>query len=1135
MLKPFLLVGVGGSGGKTLRALREMLSMRLEQEGWKEGWPKAWQMLHVDSPTIQDGASFPYPFLDDECYFSLVSSGGTYQAVYDSISQGGRLPREVHADVLKPLPSPNEVNIPVQLGAGQFRAVGRALALSRMSGIQTAAKQAINNMSDAVALGQLQRIGTELFGANAQGGTPEPALILVSSLAGGSGAGAYLDVIEAVKSAEAGKSWPLNSFGIVYAPDVFDNIGGKSGVAPNALAAMAEGMAGQWIAGTDALPSLNKETIELYASQGIQPAINNAQYVLGPKFSFLIGRQNGNVSFPTADDVFASVASSLMTWMIDDEVSDTIGAYAVANFMAQAPMIPDESRLKVSGAQAPPFSSIGFGRVTLGRDRFTKYSAEVLARTVVHRMLNQHTSEDPNLSQKNEQEWVATKATNAWIGFLEDSGLNERGEQDDVITFLRPKNRDDSYARLISEVRTPASQGLDKSGGLGASTWQDRIIHFFNQVQPQFLQQERDARNLLVRDWVGVIVPQLLTVTARSCVQNGLPVAAELLTRLEVEVQGAIEDLSRESQQFRQYAYDVNSYVEQQFATVASQDSIRPDHQSVSGAIEQVKNAFGWQAEAELREVAASLLNDFNSNVIKPLRGEVAGSWGALSSTVKNQNMPDGRENAYTTWPSMDGEVPKRFNPGENERLLIAPSQYPSEFKELVKRTVTESKADDPVVEVVTQVALGEHVLEMSSEPDPWSLIEVSQTWIPLERAGRKDQSMSNQPLKVSMSVNPEDYASRARHWLRRPDVAFSRYIDEDLASYLTDESIDRGALMQRQSKFQEEFTAAVAASDPLVDVDATLLMNIHGKALGEKDSVVSTIPFSLAHPVGEIIKNVLSTYKVWDPNNSPKWFKDTTAKVRSIDIFSMQRHPYEPIVFSSIMQPIAKQWAANSNNPDTRDTFWKWRRARSLSESIPAARSVVESMIRGWYVAKVLGQLDNDLTDAVRGPKLSVYGGPQNGTVTFPHPLLDRDLAKQFDFLGIVLQSLTIALAQCNGTQTLAPLYPYHRLIDLGGTPASVCGDLNNWIQSGTKTPNGPEPSAERAGTAEGSVSERRTAVSDYIEREKAAFKRDMEVDEYGNIRDYPVTWEIREIVNRELDHILSGVSKVREDSKGV
>jgi hypothetical protein len=1135
MLKPFLLVGVGGSGGKTLRALREMLAMRLEQEGWTGGWPKAWQMLHIDSPTIQDGASFPYPFLDDECYFSLVSAGGTYQAVFDSISVGGKLPKEVVADVLKPLPSPNEVAIPVQLGAGQFRAVGRALAISRMSGIQKAAKQAINNMSDAVALGQLQRIGTELFGASAQGGTPEPALILISSLAGGSGAGAYLDVIEAVKSAEAGKAWPLNSFGIVYAPDVFDNIGGKSGVAPNALAAMAEGMAGQWIAGTDALPSLNRDTIELYASQGIQPAVNNAQYVLGPKYSFLIGRQNGNVAFPSADDVFASVASSLMTWMIDDEVSDTIGAYATANFMAQAPMIPDETRLKISGAQAPPFSSIGFGRITLGRDRFTKYSSEVLGRTVIHRMLNQHTSEDPNLSQKNEQEWITSKATNAWIGFLEDSGLHERGERDDVITALRPLNRDESYARFAAEIRNSASQGLDKSGGLNANTWQERIMHFYTQNVTQFLDSERETRNLRVREWVAVIIPQILSVVAKISVQSGLPVAAELLSRLETEVQGAIEDLSRESQQYRQYAFDVSSYVSQQFTAVANQESIRPDHQSVLGGIEQVKNAFGWQAEAELRELTSSLLNDLKANVLKPLRGEVAGVWGAMQSSVKNQNLPDGRENAYTTWPTLDGEVPKRFSPGQNERLLIAPSAYPGEFKDLVRRSVSDANVDDPVVEVMTQVGLGGHVLDMTSEPDPWSLIEIVQPWIPSERSGRKDQSMSNQPIKVAMSAIPEDYVLRARHWLRRPGVAFSRYIDEDLASYLTDESIDRGMLSARQSKFQEEFTAAVAASDPLVDVDATLLRQIHDKSLGEKDSIVSTIPFTIGSPVGEIIKNVLSTYKVWDPNNTPSRFKDTTAKVRSIDIFSMQKHPYEPIVFSSIMQPISKQWAASANNIDTRDTFWKWRRARSLGESIPAARAVVESMIRGWYVAKTLSQLDSDLSDPNRGPKISIYGGPQNGTVSFPHPLLDRGQAKSFDLLGIVLQSLTISLAQCNGVQTLAPLFAYHRLMDLGGTESDCGPDLTLWIQNGTTSPNGPEPQLDRAGSSAGTVSERRKAVHDYLEAQKAEFNSDMTIDVYGNIRDYPVTWEIREVVNREFDHLLSGVSKVREDSKGV
>ena len=1125
MLKPFLLVGVGGSGGKTLRALREMLMLRLEREGWREGWPKAWQMLHIDSPTIQDGASFPYPFLDDESYLSLVSSGSTYQAAYDLISHGGRLSKEVQADALKPLPTWDEIN-PMEINIAKTlnRAVDRCFVLSRLAGIQSAAKRAIESMSDEEALAQLNRLGSEIFGANAEGFAPEPNLIFISSLAGGTGSGAYLDVIEAVKSAELGKSWPLNSFGILYAPDVFDNFGAKS-LAPNALAAMAEIMSGLWITNASALPTLNKETIELYASQGVQPATWSAHYVLGPRYSFLIGRQNKYISYQTPDAVFTSVASSLMSWMIDDVVSDTINANTFGS-QAGRPVLPDETRLRFVSQHAPPLSSFGHGKVSLGNEQFATYCEEVLARNIVDRLISEQ--QGINDVTTNENHLPEKDSDSAWIEFLKKSGFSRAKAHDDALSSIRPNDRDNLLSKFEVEIKSSASKELDVNGTLNALAWQKSIVKSFSLICPDFLEEESGSRASMIQDWTDSIVPKLVGVVERSCVLYGLLQTADFLTRLEAEIKDLVFDLKSDSENLALQASNFESRIAQQFASYSPEDSIKSDAQDLIDALEVAKDSFNLQAEAKLHEVAALLVSDLSINVLRPLAQEISRCAGALASTAKNQNMPDGRESPYTTWPLLGGEVPMRFNPRVNERLLIAPSQYPTEFEYLVNRSVNDSKDCDAALEVVLQVALGKRDSGISNDSDAWNLIEVTQPWIPEERSGRRDQSTSSQSIKIAMLVSPEDYVARARHWIRRPDVAFSRYIDEDLASFLTDESIDHGELSKRQSRFKEEFAAAVAASDPLVDIDATLLMNIHGKPLGEKDSVVSTIPFSLAHPVGEIIKNVLSTYKVWDPNNSPKWFKDTTAKVRSIDIFSMQKHPYHPIVFSSLLGPISKQWAADSNHPERRDAFWKWRRARSLSESIPAARPVVEEMIRGWFVAKVLGQLDSDLSDTVRGPKLSIYSGPQDGSVTFPHPLLNREDAKPFDFLGVVLQSLTIALAQCNGSQTLAPLYAYHRLMDLGGTPGSVGPDLTNWIQSGIKTPNGPEPIADRAGVASGTASERRAAVNNYLVGQKQNFNEDMTVDEFGNICDYPVTWEIREIVNRELENVIFGVSKI-------
>src|SRR5690554_955741 len=149
MLRPFLMVGVGGSGGKTLRAVRHALTLKLGQLGWS-GIPAAWQFLHFDSPVKQDGNELDLPFLPQEQYKALVASNGSYESVHAAIR--ATMPaQDIADDVMRMFPERGRVKVAVAKGAGQFRAIGRTIVVSRLDYVAEAAKLAISRMQDASA------------------------------------------------------------------------------------------------------------------------------------------------------------------------------------------------------------------------------------------------------------------------------------------------------------------------------------------------------------------------------------------------------------------------------------------------------------------------------------------------------------------------------------------------------------------------------------------------------------------------------------------------------------------------------------------------------------------------------------------------------------------------------------------------------------------------------------------------------------------------------------------------------------------------------------------------------------------------------------------------------------------------
>jgi hypothetical protein len=75
VLRPLLLIGLGGSGGKSLRAIKQVLHQNLESSGYSGEIPQAWQFLQIDTTYTQGDLGFPAPMLASQEFCSVVPPG----------------------------------------------------------------------------------------------------------------------------------------------------------------------------------------------------------------------------------------------------------------------------------------------------------------------------------------------------------------------------------------------------------------------------------------------------------------------------------------------------------------------------------------------------------------------------------------------------------------------------------------------------------------------------------------------------------------------------------------------------------------------------------------------------------------------------------------------------------------------------------------------------------------------------------------------------------------------------------------------------------------------------------------------------------------------------------------------------
>lgn len=1062
MLRKFLIVGLGGSGGKTLRFLRHELQGWLTEIGWTGGLPAGFQMLHIDTPSAQDGGEIKeVELLPPSNYLGLVMPGVDFRSVSDKVS--GSSPEEGWRDLAGWRVDPTYLRVPITTGAGQYRAVGRTIGLAYADRILDALRGAHARLSSASAGAELAEIHRLAYGTHAHTPT-EPVVIVVSSVAGGTGAGLLLDVCDLLRQlpGNAGKS----SFGILYASDVFAQLGDSAtaGVQPNALAALCELMNGYWLSGNYARAS------SLFAAAGASTPIDRS----GPAFPFLVGASNTRgVTFGDQKEVYAMMGRALRGWATDPTIQVKLVEYTIANWQSTAQGNAVKADIVVRDHQ-PVFEAFGYAEVGLGLDRFGQYSSERLARASAEFLLQGHhrraIANDPN-EARDPQEIAEALARDELVHFLRTARLYERNGSDQVIDDLSPEDTDQL---LASALRTIGEQ-VRSDKALPATAWVARIADVIPGNADALMQAYDERLRLRARHWVDEVPARVIDALLGVAARHGLDTARALARLVADELSDAGRELNDEMVDHLRWS---ESYRSEIAARLTQSGNIPDTNAAVDDAMKQGIWVGGmYRAEARRREVARALLDGLRTDFVLPLAQ-------ALDNARSQLDMlgwvGDGiNEPVVKSWP--DGPVPTRLRPPRNEFLVVDLDEFPTRYDDLVTRSTRTKLAGEAPMEARTSVIIGDF-LDEAGVTGLRGALEVATSWSP-DTSWLLGGVQPRTAATFTARFSPADLLQRSNAWLRRPGAAFQRFLASDLRSYLGDDpAVDQAEVAARRSSFRQALTSALDAAEPLVRLDAGLLSLLHHQPSIPRRPVPSTLPFK-DHPMEQVVTDILD-HALGSTATDRAQFS-TAEHVRSISISSTLGAAHDPLVFSSIMDPIVRGWNAAKQSPPARTNFWTSRRARPVEEFIPASHEVILAMTRGWFTGMLLGRVDREQRAISSGAK----------TCTFPQPLL-REVGHDRDVLPAVLEALGLAYAEVAQLQSLEPLGAYVALRDLGTQPglttmqaAHVYERLNSaldtWVRTGDAGRKLTTPVVERVARRDlsgATPEERRAAAIDLL-----------------------------------------------------
>ena len=1047
-LSPFVFIGVGGSGGKTLRVIRDALANTLTNIGWEGDWPKAWQFLHIEVAAAPDGIEPGLPFtLPLSNFLPLTTPQSTYRAIDRQVSNTHRqgLDHYLAWDSWRPYP-PEQTGVTISMGAGQYRAVGRVAVLNNLSDVGAGVSRTLSDAAsaDVAELKLIQELwGSENLGADNI--TREPVVMVIASLSGGSGSGALLDVCDVVRSFRSGEQSKVTA--VVYAPDVFERQDGslEPGIAPNTFVALNELLNASWVRSTQDLP-LSREVHFSRAS------INPHGDQTGPDMVYLVGRRNASVTLGNTSEIYRVMGRSLAELALNEGQQDKIGAYAIANADNRAGdvehTVPLASKARDSVTHTHTnIYALGFARLSVGREIFREYAAQRLAREAVLRLREGHRSRRLPGDRRTDEVLAQEYAEARWPAFLRESGLNEVGYDANAVIeeILPPGTLEDLLTGWARKVQAKLDEGSN-NGQMAIDDVRQQVRDeidealkaegiysgFLAKLNEQSINWRRGVDGASTEDSIHrKLADLMISETAVA----GLSVTDLLLERLSREITKASGELELES---RQRSQDGNDLLQALLDRTPNEP--KKVGTEVGGYVDQILigtegyNAIYQLFYAEAVAVAGALLKDLVSKLLAPLKRGVSDASDLLRQEVEPAS---GHPSDFTYWPGKT-DIPEHLRPGRVERTLDVVDDFPDVFLDLVIRSTGSDSSEQGVGLAVEEIIRGTRLASQFHAPGPY---RYRGRWVPeRERLRRLDERASTAVVDVQITL--DDLLERARAWVSDTEKAIGRHVHQSMSEYLTDTDVGPAVLAERRTRLTGEFAEMLRLSQPLVKIDTDAYQLAHGNDEPPVELVMSPLDIpqddrSLIAELQDIAQGILHTETVIPIG----------AQRGGTQVMTRLTAPVHPVAIQSVMEPIYTQWASDHLGKN----FWSYRRARPLLEWVPVAPASKLALAEGWVTARLLGYAF--VTQSREDNKWEIRiktGNPtaKNSTWATLPKTGPRTISKD-DALGNVFELIAMSTLEIYRDKSLAPLEPFQALIDLG---AASWGEhwLRSWVHDG-------------------------------------------------------------------------------------